>query len=848
MADTIEDIIWSKTLPTDPEGLIEHIGNPDGSFVPQEGVNWDFKESWPFSYSDPYFAGLCRLICAFYNTRGGIIIFGVNDTTRLSVDSKIKPNIDKFQLALNQITNEKIEIIFKSYETKKHGKFQILLVSRKPTEYRPAKFIKKIGGYEADIIWIRSFHEVIEATATDIQTLYCSGNNDKTIFLPKADLPPNPATIREFVGRMECIDQIFYWIKSSDQPRLFLYGRGGSGKSTIAYQVASALKNSSYPLRIEGQDVVEQVIFTSAKSKFLNVETATQEKFTFNDFEDEKSLYLSILSLGGFSVPNHELDDISKLKIHIKEFFNTNSCFLVIDDIDTLTTAGKESGMEFLQGVLYRSPKRSKVLYTVRGRVPQAIESSIEVPGLSDGEYAEFLEMCCRHFRVEKPSEVLRLGAISQRSERRPLVIECIVALRRNAASYEMAIDLLNQSDGDDVREYVFDREWNAISIDSNGREILAILCRYGKKLSFQDLTNISMMDISKVKDAIGEIQDMFLVAESDGEETYFELGELTKSYISKVSKTLDRYSTVEARVDYYKSTFYPDNPEISGIEDRVRRAAYQASKGECVYISDQWTALNSNRYGPRISEDPRFLSIRGYAGLIVGIDNLAKCRKDFENAFKLKYCPDIDFIRIWFDAESSSDLGDRGTEAIVNFVLNGKGYNKNVKCEFMSRRAQFLYYFAKNNITLDTEKSIQKLRQAILLHLSAWKLSVEVEDRYAEKTWLHAKNTMYLLVNNLQHGSSPDLFLDFVKDCADKKKGLFVDPLWEPALFLFRRLASRFGLDKADLQRISGKLEQLQRLIRDKGLWYDIEAKEFFDNGCLSIQSSLKQQMKAAK
>ena len=29
-------------------------------FTAMEGLHWDFKDQWPFSYSDSYFAGLCR--------------------------------------------------------------------------------------------------------------------------------------------------------------------------------------------------------------------------------------------------------------------------------------------------------------------------------------------------------------------------------------------------------------------------------------------------------------------------------------------------------------------------------------------------------------------------------------------------------------------------------------------------------------------------------------------------------------------------------------------------------------------------------------------------------------------
>src|SRR6185312_2469808 len=64
-------------------------------FVPQEGPVWDFKREWPFSYSDDYFAGIARLICAFANSYGGIIVFGVHDELRTAGLRRTSGNYDR---------------------------------------------------------------------------------------------------------------------------------------------------------------------------------------------------------------------------------------------------------------------------------------------------------------------------------------------------------------------------------------------------------------------------------------------------------------------------------------------------------------------------------------------------------------------------------------------------------------------------------------------------------------------------------------------------------------------------------------------------------------------------------
>jgi hypothetical protein len=87
MDDTIGEAINCAMLPASQDQLLGSLR--DGNhYSAQEGSRWDFKREWPFSYSDGYFAGIARLICAFANTHGGIIIFGVHDESRTGGHNK----------------------------------------------------------------------------------------------------------------------------------------------------------------------------------------------------------------------------------------------------------------------------------------------------------------------------------------------------------------------------------------------------------------------------------------------------------------------------------------------------------------------------------------------------------------------------------------------------------------------------------------------------------------------------------------------------------------------------------------------------------------------------------------
>ena len=247
--------VLEAPLPSERSTLLAPLLDDAGIYVSQEGTLWDFKGEWPFSYSDEYFAGIARLICAFSNTAGGIVIFGVHDQTRTSGHNKVAPNMDRLLKALSQLLSELPDLSLKRYDQDTPDAVDVLLVRPLGRSSLPTRFVRSSAKYGAGIIWVRQGHEVIPAEPRHVSTLYCRplvDAHDLQDDYLSGGLPPSPATIKRFVGRIDTIDKIFRWLKSSDEPRTFLYGKGGSGKSTIAYEVAKVLRTNGVQIRING--------------------------------------------------------------------------------------------------------------------------------------------------------------------------------------------------------------------------------------------------------------------------------------------------------------------------------------------------------------------------------------------------------------------------------------------------------------------------------------------------------------------------------------------------------------------------------------------------------------------
>jgi hypothetical protein len=337
-------------------------------------------------------------------------------------------------------------------------------------------------------------------------------------------LPPNPRTLKRFVGRLETFDRLFDWLFSTDEPRVFLWGKGGSGKTSIAYEFARVIQRYGTSLRLYGAGAFDNVLFLSAKEKSLDPIKGEQQAIRDPDFSDEKSLYAKILTYGGWttdqqSVANMDLKDARK---SIEEYFDLTSNLIVLDDIDTLTTKAVESGSDYLYRVLSRARCISKIVYTLRSVPLQSISNSIEVPGLKKGsEYEEFVDQCATQYGVPSPDQKF-IQTLDVISERRPLVVESIIALKRTSGTYENALKLFEGDTGDDIREYVFGREWTALADGTNSRSLLAALALLDEPVTFADLTAILSIAEPRLRDAISNTKEMFLVVSEAGNETTY--------------------------------------------------------------------------------------------------------------------------------------------------------------------------------------------------------------------------------------------------------------------------------------------------------------------------------------
>ena len=683
---SVSEMLASIIENCDSADNIRILHDENGKFVIDESVLHDYKDEYPFSNSDSYFGSIIRLICAFHNTYGGVILFGVDDNSRSAGKNKVIVDSEKINRKLRETLSRELKISVRQVQTPS-GAVQLLIVPIRPPACPPIYSTKKLGTYEAGKVWIRQGAEVLEAIGSDLTFLYSDRSSGFAVAeLPelniRASLPPSPATIQEFVGRFHCIEQIAHWLQTSRDPRLFLWGQGGSGKSTIAYEFASLLAEVGKAFATK-QGPIERVVYLSAKAIYLDPLSAEVKTSTGTDFGDALELFQAILMLADWSSDDQVSQyDYETALNSLEELLDTETIFIVVDDIDTLTTANKDGGMEEMFLLMSRAKSGSKILYTQRNFPSFAPRAAVEVPGLDHEEAHQFIDLCCKKFSVPAPSDNEEKW-IKENSEKRPLAIETMIGMRRITASYSDAFQRWKERSGD-ARSYLFSREYQQLNHNDRGRHLLAALSISDAPQSFGALQSVLQFTTEQLEDAIAETRDMFLSITSgnDAEGDLYSIGPATRLYVSEVSKQLDRFGAIKARVTHLRNISASTPKAFAHIIDGAARSVDAGQPEKAI------TMLTNPSLPDVFKEHPLVNAVLGKAYAEVHPPNVIEARACFESAFSLGHRNYQMYID-WLDLEQKNRTEVLNGLAICEKVTSANGFTPRTKATFFKRKAR---------------------------------------------------------------------------------------------------------------------------------------------------------------
>lgn len=808
----IRNAIESKELPLSFEALFAESWNAEAArFSIQETFVIDFKDRIPNRFSDGYGAGIVRLAIAFYNTFGGIIVFGVNDATFELVGAEGEFDIEKLNRILSDIANVHAEALIRSYriDTAAGPKTAVVLLIPRRDNSRPAKLITDFGPYPAGSLWIRDRHEVLTASQRHLPLLYSERvstpdeHSKGSLFPVHRSLPPSPATLKDFVNRGNLLERLWDWFVFGDQPRLYLHGPGGSGKSTLAYEFARSLAENGHAVTGANGDHLDYVLYISGKESEFNPQVGKQQAFALRDFSSSQEQFTQILYHSGF-LGKDDLESVETERINVllTELFDVFSGLIVIDDIDALSRRQVDTGEEglFIRGV--KASKRTRILYTLRNNPAYAVNSALGVPGLNTTELVDFIESCCGQFSVPHPSADL-LPKLEGATNSLPLLVETVILLRRNTSNYQEAIRTFLQRGGDDARRYLYQREYDRLESQGKSRILLAALQLVGQPIGFSTLLGLLQFPREQLAEAISESNSIFLsTQENEIGETLYELAAPCVPFIELVSKNIAHFGALKHRVEHFKSVGKTSSPREAALIVNLERCLREKNAGQAIHLVDDV------KPGDPIMENPKIRALMGQAYAELGPDYREQARECFRHAEGVGYS-DVFMMRRWFYMEFSSGYGLLEAERICRSVIEDKRFGPRYKSEFWSKLGSCLFQRALSLLGANRERGLELLRQSIASYLEAIFIgqSTRVLDGAEPLTWMEKPLQRFVFAV----GPDVEHFFLLLEELADRKHDVSLEGIDLVLGYLTR---SRAPADRSSRQKLKNLCDRTMRKI----------------------------------
>lgn len=822
----------ARQLPTSADELFGPAWDHEtGRFTVQETYIVDYKDRVPPKFSDPFGASIVRLALAFYNTFGGLIIFGVTDRTLEPVGPVGVIDVEAFNALLTEVSGIRIECLAREYDLGTGKRISVLLVPRRGL-IKPARLLREIGPYSRGLLWYRDRHQVIDASAPHFATLFSSREHFPSDVIDDAantiygSLPPSPATMHQFVGRETLLLSLWEWFIFGDQPRLYLHGPGGSGKSTLAFEFARLVADGGGSLVSYKGEKFDYVVYISGKENELDPYTGSQQDFLLRQFDTASAQFAQILIQSGQYVDD-ELRGNSENELlkKISDLFNSYSGLIVIDDIDALSRVGEDTGEEPLLMEALKGAKRTRILYTLRTAPANALRSALRVPGLEKGkEFNDFLSACCEQFGVALPEET-QFRTIARETSSLPLLVETVVGLRRVMSSFREALAQFKDRGDDDARRYLYQREYDRLSHEGKSREVLAALSHLKEPVSVTILANLLGVGLRSVTDAISEAGSIFLTSTDNNQgETRYQLAAPSKPFIKNVSERLNRADQIKRRVQLFQQQG-AYTPAESALIVRMERLAREAR------ASDMVSLVRSLAPEDPVLANPKILALTGQAYSRLG----PNCREEAREAFRAAEAMgfrDIFMMRSWYSMELSSGYGTTEAERICNVVVNSEGISSRYKSEFLSKLGQCYYREGAALIGVSREKGFSLLRKSIHSYLEALWVGRHSRDISPQENLGWMERPVGLMIQHL--GENLDEYMDLIGELPERKHDVSLDG----AILLLTALRRvRTPADARGRTKMGGlcrrAIQRLDRFVKDSdgypGLSYLIDKLKAF-------------------
>lgn len=357
-----------------------------------------------------------------------------------------------------------------------------------------------------------------------------------------------------------------------------IWGPGGTGKTTLASEVARALLG----------DFRQRVAWVSALGR---------ADFGLHTLLDEVATQLGRADLRRLA-PDPKAE-------HVRALLAAAPSLVVLDNFETIEPDEQARCIDFLA-----TGTGCSALITTREHVNHDAVKNVGLAAMEMNDAREFWRRLVEQSGRPKAFAKLDADEIIRHCEANPLVIQWVFGQIELAQRPKDALAYLSKGEGD-AAERVFDRSFNLKQLGDDGRAALLALSLFTPDASRESLAEVAGFgdDLRRLNDAVMKMSALWLVETTDGNERLFLRAlkhEMANSRLSKDSHADDfRRRYVEHFLRYAEAHEQPTPENLATLEaekDNLLNAMDVACGAR------DWESMKQLRFATN-----QFLSMRGY-------------------------------------------------------------------------------------------------------------------------------------------------------------------------------------------------------------------------------------------
>ena len=519
-------------------------------------------------------------VVSFYNSFGGYLICGVNDSTRDLIGYDRNFDVEDLNKKVQSSTGHSVECVYRILPYRggdNEVSIGLLFIPRRPDTKLPARFEKDAPksengamAYKRGTFYMRQRDACEAATLpehyaflySDLQRRVADLGIVKSHMLQN-NLPSRDTELGTLVGRSEQLSMLWDWLADDFNSLKLLSGLGGVGKTSIAYSFA---EDFVYSLSSH----FDKLIWLGAKQQTFAASAGRLIAMSRVDFVDIASFLEELLLETGCPISEIELDrDIPRLRTLVEQHLREFRCLVIIDDVDTLEDENQQEIFHLVTILFARS--RSKVLMTARRNLGMPKGQFIEVQGISRARFEEYVDSKCDLLGIRNPvgNNTSLMSQFWDVTGGSPLFTISVLRLVSLAIPLTTALTDWKGASGEDVRNAAFAREVSRLKVPEARALLAAIYLSQTSLVEIALVLEMSRYDTQIAIDSLRQFSMVSLNSDLPGGATLI-VPKAISMMIGVVEKKVTDYTIVRKRCAEQRAI---NNDPVPFVSDAIRRS-----------------------------------------------------------------------------------------------------------------------------------------------------------------------------------------------------------------------------------------------------------------------------------